>query len=196
MHDICLKIDKSWDGRALPEQHRATVAFVLSSKELRVAIDAPYYGDAAPSSPPGSTDRLWEFEVVELFLAGPEESYLELEFGPLGHYLALECEGIRNAVRTGQRLDFNAKRVGGRFIGVAVVSRELVALPNGPLRANAYLIHNAPCVPGTGRCYHAHSPVPGHRPDFHRLDCFVSVSEPQAVIDCLLYFGYPWKPST
>ena len=32
---------------------------------------------------------LWDYEVVELFLLNSDtEEYLELEFGPHGHYLA------------------------------------------------------------------------------------------------------------
>lgn len=38
-----------------------------------------YNDPPAPSSPPGATDELWEYEVVELFLMGSEQRYLEVE---------------------------------------------------------------------------------------------------------------------
>ena len=47
---------------------------------LRLSIKAPLYNDPpAPASPPGATDQLWDYEVVELFLMGAEERYLEVE---------------------------------------------------------------------------------------------------------------------
>jgi hypothetical protein len=41
-------------------------------------------------------------------------------------------------------------------------------VPEGPWRFNAYAIHGV----GAARRYLAHFPVPGPRPDFHRLECF------------------------
>ena len=50
---------------------------------LSVSICAPYFGDPVPDGgvPGRPFYRLWDFEVVEVFLLGEGEKYLELEFG-------------------------------------------------------------------------------------------------------------------
>src|SRR5687768_18590447 len=66
-----LSIAQDWQGHPLAPAQHATLALRLVPRALLVTIDAPYYGDPAPAGPPGSTPRLWEHEVVELFVAGP-----------------------------------------------------------------------------------------------------------------------------
>ena len=52
-------------------------------------VQAKFYNDARPDAQPGYLMGLWDYEVVELFLLNSQtEEYLELEFGPHGHYLA------------------------------------------------------------------------------------------------------------
>jgi hypothetical protein len=109
---------------------------------------------------------LWEFEVVEVFIAGPGEQYLEIELSPTGHYLVLELDGIRRPVRTLLPIDFRAEIVGDQWTGLANIPKEL--LPQGPLRINATAIHGE----GTARTYLSAVPLPGTQPDFHQLSCF------------------------
>lgn len=100
-------------------------------------------------------------------LLGDGERYLELEFGPHGHYLALALRGVRAVERKGMALTYEVTRDGARWEGRASVPRSL--LPE-PVRAvNAFAIHGA----GEGRRYLAYSPAGGAQPDFHRLDAFV-----------------------
>lgn len=143
---------------------------------LCVDVDAPFFADPPPPAPPGPTERLWEYEVVELFVAGPGSDYLELEFGPHGHYLAIQLADVRTPARSVLLLAYDATRSAGarpRFQGRAIV--EAGYLPAQPWTANAYAIHRAGCRPGGGRCHHAHAPVPGAVADFHRPECFVPV---------------------
>jgi len=172
-----LSIDRDYQGSALPEAHRAWLELTMGSDWLEVAFDAPYFGDPPPPSIAGSTDRLWEYEVIELFIAGPGERYLELELGPHGHHLGLALSGVRRVERHGLPIDV-AVRIDacadlgphapvGRYAGRARVPTS--CLPEHPSRVNAYLIHGL----GAARCHHAHAPVAGPTPDFHRLDCFV-----------------------
>ena len=43
-----------------------------------------------PDAPRGArVANLWEYDVVECFLVGPDGRYLELELGAGGHFLAL-----------------------------------------------------------------------------------------------------------
>ena len=164
--ELC--IDRLWNGSPAEPDERTVVGVALEPGALIVTVDAPFYGDPEPTAPAGSTDRLWEHEVVELFLLGDGERYLELELGPHGHYLALELEGTRNIKRSALQLTFAARIEGSRWTGTARAPRRLV--PPGALRANAYAIHGAGT--GPGRRHLAWRPVPGTAPDFHQLDCF------------------------
>jgi hypothetical protein len=143
-----------------------------------VDVDAPFFGDPAPQQPIGPTDRLWEYEVSELFIADDAEHYLEIELSPHGHHLVLELQGARNVVRARLPIAYAvsiasplpgdaARGVQGRYRGQARVPAKY--LPAQPTRANAYLIHGT----GAARAYHAHSPPMGETPDFHRLASFV-----------------------
>ena len=162
-----LLIAQTWDGDAVPENERATLSLHLSSTALQISVEAPFYGDPAPSPSPGSTWELWNFEVVELFVLGrSEERYLEVELGPHGHHLVLQLHGRRNIVRKSLPLVFEARRSGPRWSGQARVPLDL--LPPRPWLGNAYAIHGT----GPARRYLAWTSVPGDSPDFHRLDRF------------------------
>jgi hypothetical protein len=171
-----IEITRRWDGTRLPEHEHARVHIVREQDELRIDVDAPFYADSAPAHAAGSTDRLWEHEVVELFLADANERYLEVELGPLGHYLVLELSGVRKATRVGLPIEYTSEIIvqpsaantfTGRFAGHARLPASY--LPQGVCRTNAYAIHGA----GPARCYHAHASLPQLAPDFHRLETFV-----------------------
>lgn len=163
-----LAIRHTWDGVPLPEAAAALVQVLDGGPEaLRVRFFAPFHADPAPAGPPGPTPGLWSYEVVELFLAGPGEQYLELELGPFGHHLALRLDGVRRPFDQAMPMRCSTRRCGTTaWSGELVVPRAW--LPEGPLRANAYRIHGT----GDGRRYFAASPPGGPQPDFHRLDAF------------------------
>jgi len=168
---MILSVGHTWSGQPLPTP---AAALTLSAQPdaLRVDVEAPYHGDPRPSGPPGAFWKLWEHEVVELFLLGDDERYLELELGPHGHHLALQLHGARSTVAHSMPLAFDAHIAGDRWRGRATVPRRW--LPPGTLRANAYAIHG---LPGA-RVYSAWAPVPGPQPDFHRLSCFRPLPDP------------------
>lgn len=166
-----LGIDRTWDGAPIAPDERATVRLELAGDVLLVRVDAPFHGDPPPPGPPGPTPRLWEHEVVELFVAGPAGAdgavpYLEVELSPHGHYLGLRLEGVRRVVEQGLPFDVAAEIAGGRWRAEARVPR--VWLPPPPWRAAAFVMHGA----GPGRRHLASVPLPGPRPDFHRPDRF------------------------
>jgi hypothetical protein len=171
-----LEIARRWDGVSLSVHEHARVSFACVGDVLQVDVDAPFYADEPPKAQVGSTDRLWEHEVIELFIADGEQHYLEIELGPHGHYLVLELQGVRRPIRTGLPIEYTSTIVRsphetetgiGRFTGHARVP--VSYLPAGACRANAYAIHGEAAV----RCYHAHASLPAIAPDFHRLDSFV-----------------------
>ncbi|MEW6219924.1 MAG: hypothetical protein AB1634_10370 [Thermodesulfobacteriota bacterium] len=161
----CLRIAALWNGQPAGAAGEATVRFQADGHFLQVEIQASFHGDPAPCGPPGPRDRLWEHEVVELFLVGAAERYLELEMGPHGHYLVLSLAGIRQVVAS-HPADFCASINGSRWQGR--LRLPAVLLPSGLAWANAFAIHGQ----GAGRQYLAAFPVPGPAPDFHRLHDF------------------------
>ncbi|HTV22566.1 MAG TPA: hypothetical protein VMG12_27950 [Polyangiaceae bacterium] len=158
-------IDHLWDARRAPEAG-PRLGLRFGEKMLAIEIDAPFHGDPPPEAAPGRCPKLWEHEVVELFLLGSRERYLELEFGPHGHYLALRLAGVRRLQADGMTLPYAASIENGRWSAEARVPLEW--LPPDWSRFNAYAIDGD----GAQRRYWARFPVPGARPDFHRLDCF------------------------
>jgi len=163
------EIHRTWEGVQCAPSEVVSLDVRLRGDWLEILIDAPWHGDPAPEGPPGPRPALWNHEVVELFVVGPGERYLELEFGPHGHHLALRLEGVRNPVQSAMPLEYGARCDGARWRGEARVPAAW--LPSAPHTANAYAIHGV----GPARRYLAHTPVPGPAPDFHRLAFFQAV---------------------
>lgn len=160
---IPLHIAHTWDGTPLTAAERTTVRLHEGLYALDIDVDAPFAGDPAPPGK-GSTPRLWEHEVVELFVFGDDGRYTEIELGPHGHWLVLRFAGVRRLVDDGHVIDFRTRVRGERWTGDAEVPASL--LPKVPLRCNAFRISGA----GAARRYEASVPVPGPRPDFHQPD--------------------------
>ncbi len=165
LREIRLSIDKEWSGSLLPSNEWSTLILSLDEESLTVSVDSPLFNDPPPSSPPGETDRLWEHEVVELFIFSMShtERYLEIELGPHGHFLVLTLNGVRNI--TGRvHISFEATRSEERWRGVARVPR--THLPPGPdWVINATAIHGV----GASRRYHSATRLDGDKPDFHQV---------------------------
>jgi hypothetical protein len=161
-----LEIAKTWDGEATDEAERASVSVARDSTSLVVMVEAPYHGDPRPTVAPGRTDRLWDYEVVEVFLLGDAEHYLEIEMGPHGHYLVLLLAGRRQVERQALLMEYEARINGPRWNGRARLP--ISYLPAGAARGNAFAVSGV----GPRRRFLAAYPVPGPRPDFHRLECF------------------------
>jgi hypothetical protein len=171
---VKLSVAFTWNGRRLKPAEVSEVECRLEGEDLTVLVDAPFFDDPPPPGRARSTDHLWEYEVVELFLVGDTSRYLEIELGPLGHYLVLQLHGARNVVRKGLRIRYEAEITGHRWHGIATVPGSY--LPPGIERANAYAIHGA----GPARRYLAAFPVLGAAPDFHRLEAFRKIVWPPA----------------
>ena len=77
----------TWDGVPVADGARVRLDW---RDAVVIEVEAPFTGDAVPPAPRGRTDRLWEHEVVEVFLASEAAAaarYLEIELGPHGHWL-------------------------------------------------------------------------------------------------------------
>lgn len=167
-----LTIAKTWEGCPIPASEQARVAFWLEGETLRVTLEAPEHGDPLPAGPPGRTPGLWEYEVVELFVVGPDGHYLEIELGPGGHHLALTFSAPREVRDPGVPVSLQVTRAAGRWRGEATVSLRWCPLP--VVAANAFAIHGV----GGDRRFLVAAPTGGERPDFHRPDRFPSIDPP------------------
>jgi hypothetical protein len=174
---LSLMIATTWDGEAVGDNERVALALEISAQELVVEVEAPFHDDPPPAGEVGSTDKLWEHEVVELMLLGDDARYLELELSPHGHYLALQLHGVRNVVHREQALSYRATidRDARRWRGCALIP--LSWLPNGCTRLNAFAVHGL----SESRRYLAWRPTGGDRPDFHRLEVFEPIYD--AIVD-------------
>ena len=159
-----IEVGRTWDGYPVPVQERVEVKLVDDGDGLRVYVSAPWHGDPLPEQEPGTVQGLWEYEVVEVFVAQADrpQVYTEIELGPGGHHLALTFTEVRQADRTGVPMVFESHRAHGRWQGEARILAE--DLPPRPWRVNAFAIHGQ----GAARRYLSWCPLGGDQPDFHQ----------------------------
>lgn len=167
-----LDVALTWDGQAVSPAPQVRIH--SEGADLIVDIEAPVFGAAPVPGPPARHWKLWEHEVVEVFLAGPgapgEAEYIELELAPSGHWLALRLRGTRNIIDEAVAVEATAEHHGTTWAGRLRIP--LAALPAGPLRVLASAAHGHP----GHRRYLAHTLLGGDRPDFHQLERFTPLA--------------------
>jgi hypothetical protein len=161
-----VRIGSTWDGQPIPAAQQVHLSLELDEQALTITLVAPFYNDPPPPLPAGPCPELWEYEVVELFIANGQH-YTEIELAPRGQHLVLQLHGIRQKVAEQLPITYAAHIDGPQWQGQARIPVSL--LPAQPWTMNAYAIHGQ----GTERTYLAAHAVPGSEPDFHRLHCFV-----------------------
>ena len=193
---LSIEICKTWDGRPADADEHAMVHLRDLGEEIEIRVEAPFHGDPPPPHDAGPTPKLYDHEVVELFLLGDDNKFLEIELGPFGHSLALLLEGPRNDVLNSVDhpllvpLEYKTHKFthgNTRWTGTAVIPKKrnhstvrefnvVNLLPLGISHFNAYAIHGV----GEERRYLAHNPTETPEPDFHVLEKFVKL--PQGVV--------------
>ncbi len=100
-----ITITHHWDGTTLPVAEQPTFTIEVQGEQVHVQVHATLpWGVHAPDAPVGFTDGLWEYDVVEIFAVAPDGTYMEIELGPKGHWLAYWFSKYRErAVRTVDR---------------------------------------------------------------------------------------------
>ena len=161
-----IRIESEWNGKAISATHWITLHLLDHGTDLEVRVSAPLYNDPVPpSAPVGPLDKLWEYEVVELFIYGANQRYTEIELAPSGHYLVLQLDGIRNPVASQLPIEYTAHIHQDRWTGTARIPKAL--LPPSPNQINATAIHGS----GKERTYLSWIALPGDTPDFHQPKC-------------------------
>lgn len=173
-----LEIRQTWNSQAVARNQHVKIDLQYE-QNLTIKVESPFYDD--PHLPdmtknPGSMDKLYNYEVVEVFLLGENDHYLEIELGPRGQYLVLELHGYRNVTRYPIPLPhYQSTITGNRWNASATIPANL--LPPKISRINAYAIHGSEA----NRTYLALYPAPANNPnytdpDFHRLGLFGPIS--------------------
>ena len=165
-----IDIGRHWNGELLKHEDVARFYFRFDP-HLTVEVDSPYYGDLPPDVDPGRVDRLWDFEVCELFLLGADAQYLEVELGPHGHYLALKLQNFRNVVNDNIDIVYKTQIDGRRWQGWAEIDRKW--LPQKIKAAAAFAMHGS----GDARQFLAAKSSLAPTPDFHHPDCFMPLDQ-------------------
>ena len=160
---LVLPIERFWDGAACPDA-RLHGRVELSAREdgLELTASLPHQREPRiPAAPRGArVADLWEYDVVECFLAGEGGRYLEIELGAAGHFLVLSFRARR--VRASACEELPPRTAHGRTPGGwwATLRLPRALLPPGLRAGNAFAIAGGELL--------AHHPVPGAVPDFHQ----------------------------
>lgn len=194
-------ITKLWNGDPIPDTDskiriEISMQVLPITKSLELRIVAPYIGTSdIPDYPAGRCPRLYDFEVVEVFIASTSyhhtdpstTPYFEIIVGPHGHYLAISHTGQGNLSECDDSILLQNPPP---LIQIAPdhqswsatlqIPYELLPEPVEELHSqfslnwkfNSYAIHGK----GTDRVYMALSPVPGDTPNFHQLEHFVPLT--------------------
>lgn len=167
-----LKIESTWKGDPLPFHAHSHLEIERRPAGLLLDFSTPFYNDPAPplsleTGATASTPELWNYEVMELFIAHGEH-YTEIEVGPHGHYLVLRFDGMRQRISEGHTLRYKSYLESGQWMGTVLIENK--DLPPEPWSFNAYRIHGV----GASRCYlsafaQSHT---DSQPDFHQLSTF------------------------
>jgi hypothetical protein len=159
-------ITRSWSGEPLAGYPGSSVRVVVTPEGIEVHFDGPLMPGQPPPHKPGRLWGLWNYDVLECFIVGPGQTYIELEVGPHGHYLALKLDGPRQITDDNVPVEVEWTEVSnGRWSACMRVARR--HLPQRPWRINAFAVHGR-----EPRQYLAATPVAGDHPDFHRIHLF------------------------
>jgi Ser/Thr protein kinase RdoA (MazF antagonist) len=166
---LTLEIDRCWNGApcADPRLHGA-VSLSSTPEGLRVTAVLPHQASPRiPTEAPGTrVPNLWEYDVVECFIAGPKK-YLEVELGAGGHFLVLGFSTRAPRIRDREYERFrpavdwqpSAPEDPRRWRSSIVIPWEMVPARAG--RVNAFVIAG-------GRFLAYHPLGGGSAPDFHQ----------------------------
>lgn len=171
---MSITIQSTWDGRALPACDQVHITMSSDEDNLVILVDAPFYSDPSPPSSDRNCEGLWNHEVVEVFIKGRHDKYIEVEMGPHGHYLILACDSYRQCfARRLEPVEYVANITNGRWTGTIQIPIKFLPPATGisgsQFSYNVYSIHGE----GENRSFACGFPPKSiSPPDFHRLELF------------------------
>ena len=164
-HGLVLPIMTYWDGTPCDNTRlHGVVTLCTEAGGLCITASLPHHASPCiPAAPPRTrVANLWEYDVVECFVAGAE-SYLEVELGAGGHFLVLEFSVprvCRSAYETFvPRLTFEPCLEG------KPAWRSSILIPWSMVPRHVQGVNACVSSHDHYLCYH---PLPGPRPDFHQ----------------------------
>ncbi len=171
-HTLSLTITTYWDGTPCNDPRRhGIVTLCTEPAGLWITASLPHQAaPCLPASPPLTrVANLWEYDVVECFIAGAER-YLEVELGAGGHFLVLDFTAPRQGAQAYEswqpRLHYEPSVAqGAAWRASLLLPWDMV--PTGVRGVNAYVISQ--------QHYLCYAPLPGPRPDFHQPERFPAV---------------------
>ncbi|RMZ94708.1 hypothetical protein BpHYR1_018391 [Brachionus plicatilis] len=175
MGELNFKIETTWNNETINhEPVKFTFEPDADSVGLVIKIDAPFFNDPAkPSEKIGEFFNLWDYEVAEVFFLNKEGKYLELEFGPHGHFVSILFKGPQDVVNKSLIVDYQAEISENRWSGIAKIPEAY--FPINTTKMNAYAIHGS----DKNRVYESLFPTPNGKyehPNFHRLEYFRNIN--------------------
>ena len=166
-----LALDSLWNTSEAAECSAGVAELVLTPAriELSWTLGLPLPA-RIPEASIGFTDGLWEWDVIELFLASPGSTrYLELEIGPGGHWLALGFADVRRRDRELRELEplIEQTQSGPTWSGRTIVPLSGVEryAGSGPWSGVVVAVLGEPVA---GHIHLSSAALPGSRPDFHQ----------------------------
>jgi len=167
-----LPIERYWDGASCPHAHlHGRVELSARDDGLELVASLPHQpAPRIPAAPRGTrVANLWEYDVVECFLAGEGGRYLEVELGAGGHFLVLSFSAPRVRCDSHETLhpalDFQSDASSWR----ARILLDRATVPPGITALDAFVI--------AGGAHLAYASLPGPAPDFHQPARFVHARE-------------------
>jgi hypothetical protein len=159
---LVLPIERYWDGAPchLPHLH-GRVELSARDEGIELVASLPHQPEPRiPAAPPGArVPDLWEYDVVECFLAGAGGRYLEVELGAGGHFLVLSFSAprVRSDAHEHLELPVDFASDDHRWRARTLLDWSLVPTPIDAL--NAFAVARG--------AHLAYAPLPGPAPDFH-----------------------------
>lgn len=165
-----IQLTHQWNGLLASGSNHTQIKIEQSAHALNISFLAQLTSIfTAPSSPPGFTHGLWEYDVLEVFFMRPDGSYLEIEVGPKVHWLVYEFTSYRKAIEKDLRpLTYTCTTKNLTWHGEFVIPKAWFRIPLLQCRANFYQIRTTK----QGREHLAWRSIPQIDPDFHRTECF------------------------
>jgi hypothetical protein len=168
-------LSRQWNGQPAPTDAGGSATLLQRGGRLELHWDLGLLlPPLVPPGPAGFTERLWEWDVVELFLGGAAQAeaaprYVELEHGPGGHWIALAFDGVRQRVAELRHPgpELHNESVRGRWRGRASWPLEPVLRHVGPAPWRG-LVTAVIGTQGAERLHLGWPVLPGAQPDFHQ----------------------------